>query len=41
MSPLVELFTIDLKSAGKGAVMKMSWGDRSWTVELQAAPSSQ
>ena len=37
MNPPADLFTIDLKSAGEGAVMKMSWGDRSWTVELKAA----
>ncbi len=37
MNPPADLFTIDLKSAGDGAVMKMSWGDRSWTVELKAA----
>lgn len=40
MNPPAELFTIDLKSADGGAVMKLSWGDRSWTVELKAAPTS-
>jgi len=37
VNPPVDLFTIDLKAAGEGAVMRMSWGDRSWTVELKTA----
>ena len=32
-----DTFTIDLQSAGDGAMMKMSWGDRAWSVDLKAA----
>jgi hypothetical protein len=35
--PEASHFTIDLQSAGDGAVMKMSWGDRAWSVDLKAA----
>lgn len=40
MNPPTDLFTIELKEAGNGVMMKLSWGDRSWTVELKAAPTS-
>ncbi len=37
INPPVNLFTIDLKSAGDGAKMMMSWGNASWTADLAAA----
>jgi hypothetical protein len=33
----VDLFTIDLTPASGGAVMKLSWGDESWSVNLKPA----
>ncbi len=30
-----DMFTIELESAGDGAVMKMFWGDRAWSVDLK------
>jgi len=32
-----ELFTIDLKPAGDGATMTLSWGDRSWSLDVKPA----
>ena len=32
--PPTDLFTIELKSSASGAQMLMSWGDRSWTLDL-------
>jgi hypothetical protein len=37
VNPPVDLFTIDLKPAGDGAKMMMSWGNASWTAELAPA----
>jgi hypothetical protein len=34
--PATDIFTIALKPSKKGALMEMSWGDRSWTLEMQA-----
>lgn len=31
----VDLFTIDLGPAGKGAALTLSWGDRSWSLPIQ------
>jgi hypothetical protein len=36
-NPPAELFTIDLKASGDGAMMMMSWGDQLWSVDLKAA----
>jgi hypothetical protein len=36
-SPVAEMFTIDMKPAGSGATMVLSWGDRSWSIDLQPA----
>ena len=36
-SPAAELFTIDTKAAGKGATMTLSWGERSWAIDVQPA----
>jgi Protein of unknown function (DUF2911) len=36
-SPAAELFTIDMKPAGNGANMILSWGDRSWSIDVQPA----
>ncbi len=30
-----DTFTIDLQSAGAGAVMKMSWGNSAWSLDLK------
>jgi hypothetical protein len=35
-SSTTDMFTIDLESAGDGAVMKMSWGDKAWSLDLKA-----
>jgi hypothetical protein len=37
VNPPVDLFTIDLKSAGDGAKLMMSWGNTSWTADLAPA----
>jgi hypothetical protein len=37
VNPPVDLFTIDLKSAGDGAKMMISWGPASWTADLKPA----
>ena len=34
-SPAAELFTIDMKPAGKGSTLILSWGDRSWSLDVQ------
>lgn len=31
----VELFTIDLAPAAPGATLRLSWGDRSWSIPIQ------
>jgi hypothetical protein len=36
-NPPADMFTIDLKSSGDGAVMMMSWGDQLWSIDLKAA----
>jgi hypothetical protein len=33
----VDLFTIDLAQTGGGAVLKMSWGDASYSVDIKPA----
>jgi hypothetical protein len=33
----VDMFTIDMKPAGSGATMVLSWGDRSWSIDVQPA----
>ena len=37
VNPPVDLFTMDLKSAGDGAKLMMSWGSSSWTADLAPA----
>lgn len=34
----VEMFTITLASAGKGALVTLAWGEARWSVELLPAP---
>jgi hypothetical protein len=36
-SPAAELFTIDSKPSGKGATLTLSWGARSWAIDVQPA----
>ncbi len=36
-TPPAELFTIKLAPAGAGATLAMSWGDKSWSLDLAAA----
>lgn len=36
-TPPVETFTIDLKPSGDGAAVKMSWGEKTWSVDLVPA----
>ena len=36
-NPPAEEFTIAFKPAGKGADMTLSWGDRSWSLDIQPA----
>jgi hypothetical protein len=33
----VEMFTVTLTSKGAGAVLKMAWGDRAWTMDIAPA----
>jgi hypothetical protein len=34
----VDQFTVTLEPAGKGATLKMAWGDQLWSLALQPAP---
>jgi len=36
-APVAEMFTVKLAAAGAGATLTMSWGDKSWLLELAAA----
>lgn len=36
-SPAAEMFTIDMKPAGKGSSLVLSWGERSWSLDVQPA----
>jgi hypothetical protein len=36
-APATDVFTIKIKSAGENAVMLMSWGERSWSLDITAA----
>ena len=35
VSPAAELFTIDMKAAGSGSTLTLSWGERSWSLDVQ------
>jgi hypothetical protein len=35
VSPAAELFTIDMKPAGSGSTLTLSWGERSWSLDVQ------
>jgi len=37
INPASELFTITLSPAQQGATLKLAWGDRSWSLDVQAA----
>ena len=37
VSPAAELFKITLTPANQGATLKLAWGDRSWSLDIQAA----
>jgi len=35
VSPAAELFTVDMKPAGSGSTLTLSWGERSWSLDVQ------
>jgi hypothetical protein len=36
--PATDMFTISLAPAGPGATLNMAWGDKSWSLDVKAAP---